>query len=204
MLRHCLGTFSYNNKTNSLTFYAYVKCMFKESFGRKPWSSGYGRRLIFWRLWVWIPAPYSGWTFFTFIWCKIVLMFVWKRPKINEKDAGMAYLKTGTLFFWNEVNKILHENPSTYSAYLKLLIIVTHCLMLLIGSGHWNLAHVRWQLRKIPCTSMELSDHSRKSSSVRNLWTVQGIFDHEFFGHWLKMPPTVLGDGQKTVLGGRR
>ena len=26
-------------------------------------SSGYGRRLMYVRLWVQIPAPYTGWTF---------------------------------------------------------------------------------------------------------------------------------------------
>ena len=31
--------------------------------GREPWSSGYGRRLMFQRSWVRIPAPYTGWTF---------------------------------------------------------------------------------------------------------------------------------------------
>ena len=36
----------------------------------EPWSSGYGRRLMSWRLWVWIPAPYTGWTFFTDFCCK--------------------------------------------------------------------------------------------------------------------------------------
>ena len=34
--------------------------------GWELWSSGYGRRHIFWRLWVRIPAPYTGWTFFTY------------------------------------------------------------------------------------------------------------------------------------------
>ena len=40
--------------------------------GRESWSSGYGRRLIFWRSRVRIPAPYTGWTwhFFTLICCK--------------------------------------------------------------------------------------------------------------------------------------
>ena len=32
-----------------------------QSLGREPWSSGYGRRLMFERLWVRIPAPYTGW-----------------------------------------------------------------------------------------------------------------------------------------------
>ena len=35
--------------------------------GREPWSSGYGRRLMFQRSWVQTLAPYTGWTFFTFI-----------------------------------------------------------------------------------------------------------------------------------------
>ena len=34
------------------------------------------------------PVPNTGWTFFTLICSKIVLMFVWKRPKLNEKVAG--------------------------------------------------------------------------------------------------------------------
>ena len=50
------------------------------NLGLEPWSSGYGRRLMFWRSWVRIPAPYTGWTFFTLICWKIVLMFAWKRP----------------------------------------------------------------------------------------------------------------------------
>ena len=32
--------------------------------GGKPWSSGYGKRLVFQRPWVRIPSPYTGWTFF--------------------------------------------------------------------------------------------------------------------------------------------
>ena len=36
---------------------------------RELWSSGYGRRLMIWRSWVWIPALFTGWTFFTFICC---------------------------------------------------------------------------------------------------------------------------------------
>ena len=37
---------------------------------KKPWSSGYGKRLTFRRSWVRIPAPYTGWAFFTYICCK--------------------------------------------------------------------------------------------------------------------------------------
>ena len=49
-------------------------------FGREPWYSGYGRRLMFERSWVQILAPYTGWTWHWFI-VKIVL-FVWKDQKI--------------------------------------------------------------------------------------------------------------------------
>ena len=57
--------------------------------GREPWSSGYGRRLMFWRSWVQIPAPYAGWTFFTFLCCKNCNCF--KRLK-NEKEAGITHI----------------------------------------------------------------------------------------------------------------
>ena len=42
----------------------------KIKIDREPWSIGYGRRLMSWRLWVWISALYTGWTFFTYICCK--------------------------------------------------------------------------------------------------------------------------------------
>ena len=54
----------------------------------EPWSSGYGKRLNFQRLWVLLPAPYTGWTFFTYC-CKNCNV-CFKRPKINEKEAGVG------------------------------------------------------------------------------------------------------------------
>ena len=55
-------------------------------YGRESWSSGYGKRLMFQRLWVQIPAPYTWWTFFTFFVLNI-LLFVWKAKNI-QKEAG--------------------------------------------------------------------------------------------------------------------
>ena len=55
----------------------------------EPWSSGYGKRLMFQRSWVRFPAPYTDWTFFTFICCKNCEVCL-KRPKINEKEAGVG------------------------------------------------------------------------------------------------------------------
>ena len=48
-----------------------------------------GKRLTFQRSWVRFPAPYTGWTFFTFICCKNCKLCL-KRPKINEKEAGIG------------------------------------------------------------------------------------------------------------------
>ena len=39
------------------------------------------------RSWVQIPAPYTEWTFFTFICCKNCNVCL-KKTKINEKEAG--------------------------------------------------------------------------------------------------------------------
>ena len=52
------------------------------SIGQEPWSSGNGRRLMFQSLWVRILAPNTGWTFFH--------IYSLKRPKINEKEAGVG------------------------------------------------------------------------------------------------------------------
>ena len=57
-------------QTKFLTWFLYVLinswvCRVKVcQIGREPWSSGYGRRLMFRRLWVRIPVPYTRWTFF--------------------------------------------------------------------------------------------------------------------------------------------
>ena len=50
--------------------------------GREPWSGGYGRRLVFQRLCVQIKAPYTGWTFFSYICCKNCDVYL-KRQKVK-------------------------------------------------------------------------------------------------------------------------
>ena len=66
-----------------LTFYKRADSTFNTK-GREPWSSGYGWHLNFERLWVQIPAPYTGWTFLNidFLYQFIVCV---KRLKINQK-----------------------------------------------------------------------------------------------------------------------
>ena len=59
---------------------------------KQPWSSGYGRRLMFPRSWVQFPAPYTGRTLhvFTLIFCKKYNDICLKRPIINEKEVGVG------------------------------------------------------------------------------------------------------------------
>ena len=76
--------------------------------GREPWSSGYGSRLTFQRSWVRIPAPDTGWTFFTLICCKNCIVCL-KRPKIKtKKRPGLAqFLKINVLYkscWWTDSN----------------------------------------------------------------------------------------------------
>ena len=52
---------------------------------------------MFLRLWVRIPAPYTGWIFFTFICCKNCVNICLKRLKINEKEAGPIFRKKSIL-----------------------------------------------------------------------------------------------------------
>ena len=55
--------------------------------GRESWSSGYRRRLMFQRSWVWILALYTGWTFFSHLFVvKIVMMCVWKDENKWKRD----------------------------------------------------------------------------------------------------------------------
>ena len=60
--------------------------------GREPWSSGYGRRLTILRSWVWIPAPYTGWTwhFFTLICCKNCNNVCLKKTE-NKRKRGRGW-----------------------------------------------------------------------------------------------------------------
>ena len=56
--------------------------------GQEPWPSGYGRQLMSERLWVRIPALYTGWTLhFSRLFVVKIVLFVWKdrtRPGLNH------------------------------------------------------------------------------------------------------------------------
>ena len=62
----------------------------------EPWSSGYGRRLMFQKSWFRIQAPYTEWTFSHLFVPKIV-MFVWKDENKRKKMPGFAQIKKRNL-----------------------------------------------------------------------------------------------------------
>ena len=62
-------------------------------------SSGYGRRLIFWKLWVWILALYTGWTFFMLICCKKYNICLKKSKKYKRDRYGPFPHYYPTVFF---------------------------------------------------------------------------------------------------------
>ena len=58
--------------------------------------------------------------FLTLICCQIVLMFVWKRPEINEKEAGLAH------FFKKEVCLISFNFLILYWQHSQLIHVLCH------------------------------------------------------------------------------
>ena len=83
-----------------------------------------GGRLTFWRPWVRIPAPYTGWIwhFFTFICCKNWIVCL-KRPKINEKEAGLTHFLTLISSGDFQLN-----NPASILFHIKVLQVQQHRL----------------------------------------------------------------------------
>ena len=76
-------------------------CAYCFKFGREPWSGGYGRRLMFERLWVQIPAQHTRWTWHSFtLICSKKIIVCLKRPKINEKEAGVGPFLKNCFKFW--------------------------------------------------------------------------------------------------------
>ena len=64
------------------------------------------------RLWVRIPALNAGWTFFTLICCKNCIVCL-KRPKINEKEAGVGP-------FQKRLLNLIFENTLLFIIDLKM------------------------------------------------------------------------------------
>ena len=112
-------------------------------------------------LWVQIPAPYTGWTFFTLICCKIVMKFVWKDENKWKRGRGWPILKklatlVGAVVMvfccGNCRNSIKHENVNTLSweAYLWYFFNTIHIQNL---SFFLSLSHTH----TIPVITLSLS-----------------------------------------------
>ena len=84
--------------------------------GQEPWSSVYGWRFMFESSWVLIPVPYT-------VCCKNCI-FSLKRPKINEKDAGVGSFKKTVVYLFST---IVHNSfdETTHLANTLSLNIVT-------------------------------------------------------------------------------
>ena len=63
---------------------------FKRMIGWDSWSSGYGRRLVSERLWVWIQVPEIRWNFFTVVCYKIVFT-IEKKNKCKKRSVMGQY-----------------------------------------------------------------------------------------------------------------
>ena len=86
-------------------------------FYEQQWSSGYGRRLKFYRLWVWIPGPYTRWTFFHInLWQKLKYLF--EKGQKNQKEAGIALLKKqGSNHNWDRLVLTWNDMQRFYNFY---------------------------------------------------------------------------------------
>ena len=114
-----LEWFRKNKNTRNIKFYSFSKTkwsLLKKSH-QQYWSSGYGWRRMFKRSWYRIPVPYIGWTFghfFILICSKNCL----KRPKINDKEAGVGPFKKNNIEFkkWNGLSlmKFYLAKTTTY------------------------------------------------------------------------------------------
>ena len=61
-----------------------------QRFGREPWSSGNWRRLTFWRSWVRIPSPYTGWTWHFSHWFVVWLYCLFEKTE-NKRKRGRGW-----------------------------------------------------------------------------------------------------------------
>ena len=71
----------------------------KATMGREPWSSGYGRRLVYWRSWGRIPTNDVFWmVIFSPKFAVKIVMFVWKDKKVKARSTGSRGAKLVSLY----------------------------------------------------------------------------------------------------------
>ena len=91
-----------------------------QSWVGKPWTSGYGSRLI--RLWIRILAPNTGWIVFTLICCKNCIVCL-KRPKMKRKRVVVGpFNKHNSWFnYWSNNLFISVVNDKFTMVFLHLI-----------------------------------------------------------------------------------
>ena len=81
-------------------------------YWRESWSSGYGRRLTSNRLRVCFPAPNTGWTFFTYLYCCKKLLYFFEKTENLIHKGQCLYVCVCVLHSnpncWTDLNEIWH------------------------------------------------------------------------------------------------
>ena len=81
---------------------------------------GYGRRIVFRRSWVRIPAPFTGWIFFTYQ--KLQCLF--ENTKINKKRPGLAHFYKNKYF---SQKQLITSRKCTFSVTCQLHLLPGYC-----------------------------------------------------------------------------
>ena len=128
---------------------------------------------MFCRSWVWLLAPYTGWTFFIFMCCKFVLLFAWKRPKINEREAGDGPLclcekRNSSLLVISDEKSLQHCWQSVSHSYMETNL---HCRELNVKLGSFGCVWRQCeQISGALCTFWLLPRHSNIWSHWSQFW----------------------------------
>ena len=99
------------------------------------WSSGYGWRLMFQRSWVWIPAPYPGWTIFHIFCCKNCNDVCLKRPKINSKRGQGWPINRQYILVKSSRTVILPPTASVLRLSVSLTVSLDRCRVSLCSTN---------------------------------------------------------------------
>ena len=94
-------------------------------------------------MWVWIPASYTGWTFFTYLLVVKIVMCVWKDENKQKRGRGWPFLKKYTPHNWYteahsiSVKIILNQGLLTQLRFqityterrFKSRLLIRHCYL---------------------------------------------------------------------------
>ena len=113
---------------------------------------------MFRSLWVWIPAPNTGWTFFTYICSKNCSGDCFKRPKIIDKRGGVCpfFLKNSSIVV------VCFLQTTYFKAWIRVWVVMrlkARSDLLQICCDLQLLQTVAVKIEKIPiiCSNLESS-----------------------------------------------